>query len=158
MKRFIGVKEVLAKPMTRGDYNKYRGWSIPDNENSEDFGYLVEYVGQDNKNHEDHDNYISWCPKDIFEKHNRPSDGMSFGHAIELLKSGKKVAREGWDKNMFLFLREGRQITDVGPGSPMGGDFESLSHVCMRTVDGKCCVGWLASQTDMLSEDWVEVK
>lgn len=80
---------------------------------------------------------------------------MNFGQAIEALKVGKKVARSGWNgKGMFLFLREGRLITGVDPSTPMGGDFESLPHICMRTADGKCCVGWLASQTDMLGEDW----
>jgi hypothetical protein len=80
---------------------------------------------------------------------------LNFGQALEALKEGKKVSREGWnDKNMFVFLREGRRITQVDPNSPMGEDFDSLPHLCMRTADGKCCVGWLASQTDMLSEDW----
>ena len=80
---------------------------------------------------------------------------MNFGQAIEALKAGKKVSRYGWNgKGMFLFLREGRLITGVDPSTPMGGDFESLPHICMRTADGKCCVGWLASQTDMLGEDW----
>lgn len=84
---------------------------------------------------------------------------MNFGEAIEALKAGQKVAREGWDgKNMFIFLREGRTITNMDSNSPMGGDFESLPHLCMRTADGKCCVGWLASQTDILSEDWLIVE
>jgi len=80
---------------------------------------------------------------------------MNFGEALEALKSGRKVARSGWNgKGMFIFLREGRMIHGVDPSTPMGGDFESLPHLCMRTADGKCCVGWLASQTDMLSDDW----
>lgn len=80
---------------------------------------------------------------------------MNFGQAIEALKQGKKVSRNGWNgKNMFIFLREGRMITGVDKGTPMGGDFESLPHLCMKTADGKCCVGWLASQTDILGEDW----
>lgn len=78
-----------------------------------------------------------------------------FGQALQLLKQGNKLRRRGWNgKGMFIFLREGRQIKGVDPSTPMGGDFESLPHLCMRTADGKCCVGWLASQTDMLSEDW----
>ena len=80
---------------------------------------------------------------------------MNFGQAIEKLKEGKKLQRLGWNgQNMFIFLREGRQITNVDPNTPMGGDFESLPHLCMKTSDGKCNVGWLASQTDMLSNDW----
>jgi len=82
----------------------------------------------------------------------------TFGDAIIAVKLGRKIARRGWNgKNMFVFLREGRQITGVDSASAMGGDFESLPHLCMRTADGKCCVGWLASQTDILAEDWVVV-
>lgn len=78
-----------------------------------------------------------------------------FGWAIKKLKAGQKVARAGWNgKGMFIFLREGRMIYGVDLSTPMGGNFESLPHLCMRTADGKCCVGWLASQTDILSEDW----
>ena len=58
MKHFIGIKEVDAKPMTRGDYNKYRGWQIPADENPEDEGYLVKYS----------DSYESWSPKEAFDK------------------------------------------------------------------------------------------
>ena len=82
-------------------------------------------------------------------------NNMNFGEALEAIKQGKLATRNGWNgKNMFIFLREGRQITGVDPNTPMGGDFESLPHICMKTVDNKCCVGWLASQIDMLAEDW----
>ena len=84
---------------------------------------------------------------------------MNFGQAIEALKEGRKLQRTGWNgKNMFIFLREGMKIINVDPNTPMGGDFESLPHLCMRTADGKCNVGWLASQTDMLSNDWQVVE
>lgn len=39
MKKYIGTKVIQAKPMTRGDYNIYRGWTIPADENPEDAGY-----------------------------------------------------------------------------------------------------------------------
>lgn len=69
MKKFKCVKEVLAKPMTRGEYNAYRGWAIPDTENPEDEGYLVEYPDSpsDDMPH-GHKCYISWSPKEVFEK------------------------------------------------------------------------------------------
>ena len=41
MKNYIGTKRIEAEPMTRGDYNKYRGWTIPADENPEDEGYIV---------------------------------------------------------------------------------------------------------------------
>lgn len=71
---------------------------------------------------------------------------MTFGQAIEALKAGKTVQRAGWNgKGMWL----GLQVPDEH--SKMG-----LPYIFMSTVDGKL-VPWLASQTDMLSEDWLEV-
>lgn len=57
MNAYIGTKLITARPMTRGAYNDYRGWTIPADENPEDEGYLVKYA----------DNYVSWSPKDVFE-------------------------------------------------------------------------------------------
>lgn len=90
MKKYIGTKMIEAKPMNRGDYNAYRGWPIPENENPADEGYLVVYT--------DSDNYESWSPKDVFDRAYRSCDGgMTFGGALELLKMGFKVARKGWN-------------------------------------------------------------
>lgn len=57
MKTYIGIKQIDAKPMNRGDYNIYRGWQIPADENPADEGYLVKYP----------DGYESWSPKEVFE-------------------------------------------------------------------------------------------
>ena len=71
----------------------------------------------------------------------------NFGEAIELLKLGKKVSRDGWNgKGMWLNL----QIPDIN--SKM-----SLPYIYMFTADGHQ-VPWLASQTDVLSEDWGEIE
>ena len=76
---------------------------------------------------------------------------MNFGEAIEALKSGKKVAREGWNgKGMYLYLADGDLLTDaIGDGS-----FPFIDTIVIKTVDNKYCIGWIASQTDMLAEDW----
>lgn len=58
MQKYIGTKLIEAEPMTRGDYNLYRGWEIPANENPEDEGYLIKYS----------DSYESWSPKEVFER------------------------------------------------------------------------------------------
>lgn len=58
MKHYMGFKLIKAEPMTRGDYNEYRDWKIPADENPLDEGYIVWYS----------DNYCSWSPKDVFEK------------------------------------------------------------------------------------------
>jgi len=90
---------------------------------------------------------------------------MDFGKAIEALKVGKRVYRNGWNgKGMFLFLLPAgtvptkvihdpalRQVIE----SEVGGDtFEALGSIRMFTADKKILTGWLASQTDMLSDDW----
>ena len=89
-----------------------------------------------------------------------------FGWAIKQLKEGKKVARNGWNgKGMFLWLKPGTTIKAEWCKDPAlktiiennGGEMEGLGTVCMKTADNKILTGWLASQTDMLSEDWVEV-
>ena len=65
--RYVGTKHLLAWPMTRGDYNKYRGWDLPGDENPDDAGYLVEYEKGGEPNHPEHAGYISWSPRDVFE-------------------------------------------------------------------------------------------
>jgi hypothetical protein len=54
---YVGTKALFAQPMTLGDYNTYRGWTIPKNENPYREGYLVQYP----------DGYISWSPKEVFD-------------------------------------------------------------------------------------------
>ena len=88
---------------------------------------------------------------------------MNFGQAIEALKEGKKVSRNGWNgKNMYLWLKPPTTIKSDWCKDPMlkdivdnnGGEMEALGTICMKTADNKILTGWLASQTDMLSEDW----
>lgn len=85
---------------------------------------------------------------------------LNFGEVIELLKEGRRLARSGWNgKNMYIFLRKGRLITEVHHDEHMVArtgktEFESRDHICMKDSEGKCVVGWLASQTDMLASDW----
>lgn len=68
MKAYVCHKEVLARPMTREDYNTLRGWTVPDDENPADEGYLVEYQDGGKPNHPGFKGYISWSPKEVFEK------------------------------------------------------------------------------------------
>lgn len=72
MKLYSGSKQVHARPMNRGEYNAYRGWEVPADENPADEGYLVEYVDGGKSNHPAHAGYISWSPKDVFERAYQP--------------------------------------------------------------------------------------
>lgn len=90
-----------------------------------------------------------------------PADTYSFGDAINFLKAGKKVARKGWNgKDMFLFLAtdiEFHTEADLSCVSDLEGDL-TLPAVVMKTADDHFCVGWLASQIDMLADDWFTVE
>ena len=159
MKTFIGTKLIQAHPMNRMEYNQYRGWDLPLNENGTDSGYLVEYLDGGQANDSRHLGYISWSPEAVFRKSYRPVDGMTFGPALEALKLGKKVARAGWNgKGMFLFLVPGSTFKVNRP--PLlgiyleGTEINYHAHIDMKTADNKV-VPWLCSQTDMLAEDWV---
>lgn len=67
-KLYEGTKRLHAQPMTRGEYNAYRGWENPADENPADDGYLVEYQDGGKANDPRHAGYISWSPKDVFER------------------------------------------------------------------------------------------
>jgi len=92
------------------------------------------------------------------------TSNFNFGQALELLKQGKKVARAGWNgKGMWLQLVNGRSVQIHGMGFVPLNEYdygwrdrvpELLSWIGMKTADNKF-VPWLASQTDMLAEDWV---
>lgn len=137
MEQFIGTKIIRARPMLLGDYNNHRGWGIPEDEDPMREGYNVRYS----------DDYQSWSPKEVFEKAYRRTNDMNFGLAIEAMKMGKRVARRGWNgKDMFLRIQ-----------APDKNSFMSLPYIYMRPVGGGL-VPWLASQTDMLSDDWFIVE
>lgn len=67
MKTFIGTKIIKAKPITRGEYNAYRGWTPPAGEEQDVEGYLVEYTDGGTPNHPAHAGYVSWSPKEQFD-------------------------------------------------------------------------------------------
>ena len=150
MQHGIGTKEVRFAPITRGEYRRYIGSGdiILDEP-----GYLVEYLDGSKANHPNHKGYISWSPQEVFDNAYRPTLCMTFGLAIEAMKRGYRVARTGWNgKGMFVLY------CDEGPAYPItdGRVYARLPYIYMKTSDDKL-VPWLASQTDMLADDWVVV-
>lgn len=98
------------------------------------------------------------CKPDIFEKsYDRVSKDITFGEAIEALKNGKKVCRKGWNgKGMYLQLvnRDWYSVlSEKIDAIKEGMDWNLLPWIGMKTADN-CFVPWLASQTDVLSNDW----
>lgn len=112
-------------------------------------GYGVEYA----------DGYTSWSPAAVFEDAYQPTGAMSFGHALQALKDGHLVSRAGWNgKGMYLFLVPGSSFK--ASREPLlsimgeGADVQYHAHIDMKTAQG-FVVPWLASQADMLADDWV---
>lgn len=86
---------------------------------------------------------------------------FDFSEALHYVKQGMFVAREGWNgKGAFIFLVPGSQF--VVNRAPLDAIFSAgtvinyHAHIDMRTANGTI-VPWLASQTDVLAEDWVIV-
>lgn len=128
MKQYIGTKIIHAEPQTKDGAE----------------GYAVVYP----------DGYKSWSPKEAFEAAYRECDAMTFGLAVDALKLGHKVARKGWNgKGMWLGLVGGDQWRLAFTAPLACGDAAPLPWIGMKTADNKF-VPWLASQTDVLAEDW----
>lgn len=103
MKTFIGTKIVLATPMTLGAYNEHQGWKIPEGQDPQTDGYLVEYTDGGKPNHPDHEGYISWSPKDVFENsYHTLQDKVDYEHINSMI-----------DSLTFQFARIGDTTTTV---------------------------------------------
>lgn len=142
MQDFYGTKRVQAEPEERDGKP----------------GFAVVYE----------DGYRSWSPADVFEAAYQPITAMSFGHALVALKAGHRVSRAGWNgKGMWLAYMPklelppfstqdtNRKVNDrtarwIGEDTPL----YCLPYIAMWTADQKWQPGWLASQTDMLADDW----
>ena len=160
MKEYIGTKVVQAEPaqrywMLNGEKVILAPWEvnqqrIKDATSCED-GYKVINP----------DGYASWSPKDVFEAAYRETSGMNFGLAIEAAKKGKRIARAGWNgKGMFLYYVPAAAYpptTDVAKEAFGGENVPYGAYIAMKTAQGNV-VPWLASQTDMLADDWYIVE
>ena len=157
MKEYIGTKIVQAYPAYR--YTMLSGCYVyvPHDEDNPQMlgatacedGYQVIYQ----------DGYKSWSPKDVFEAAYRRTDGLNFGLALVAAKMGKRIARKGWNgKNQYVELGTDFQYTcaasDIpGSVSVQHTDIGSKALVFVGTRGSQ--VGWLASQADMLADDWM---
>lgn len=149
-KRYIGTKIVTAFPQAN---------IAGPGEGEDKPGYGVIYE----------DGYQSWSPASAFEPAYRAIEGdyqaLTFGDALHMLKLGKRVARTGWNgKGMWLAMSPGNPGLPAdkfwaGPNreyaESIGGQAPVHPCITMKTADGGVLMGWLASQTDMLAEDWM---
>ena len=156
MKKYIGVKQIEAKRMSARLASVSLGREVDTtnaamSESGESGypGYLVQYP----------DGYQSWSPEKQFEEAYRPTYGLSFGFAIEAAKKGLKIARKGWNgKGIFVFLvRMGDITINEDRGPDLLETFLAINTLGLQTDNEdapKTIVPWMASQTDMLSDDW----
>ena len=101
MKKYIGLKVVKAEPMTMTEAQKVLGRELKPATVEED-GFLVEYK----------DGYKSWSPASVFNEAYHRFGKMFFGEAVEALKSGLAVRREGWNgKGLFVVKQIPSHIT-----------------------------------------------
>jgi len=165
LKQYVGSKLITAKPMNRADYNALRGWELPADEDGTDEGYLVQYEPSEASppNLEGFPGYVSWSPKAVFEEaYFEIKAGLPFSLVLDQVKNhGARAARKGWNgKNMFIFLVPGSEfevnreplLSILGEGTKV----KYHGHIDMKTADGMI-VPWLASQTDILADDWIFV-
>lgn len=159
---YIGHKMVLATPMTHIEYNEKRGWDLPENEKGmeNDPGFMVEYIDGGKANTEFSEHYVSWSPAEVFENAYKPikNGDMPFSQALEVLMKGRPIARSGWNgKGMFVYLVPGGDYpAQTGVAKKYFGANSKVPYgpyIAMKTAQGNV-VPWLASQTDILSNDW----
>lgn len=91
---------------------------------------------------------------------------MNIGEAVQALKAGERVARAGWNGNgMWLAYSPGvKKLEPEKFWAPPNKEYaarrgyaEVLPCITMKTATGEILMGWLASQTDLLADDWVLV-
>lgn len=151
MQRYLGVKLIEAQPAFMLDGTIYpkdkpypRAMGLKD-------GYQVVYP----------DGYESWSPKATFEEAYRPINNMNFGLALEAVKKGFKIAREGWNgKGMFVVYQKGypqgipsNAQTAKAWGINEGDLFRCEPYLQIKMVNGSHSM-WTPSINDCLAEDW----
>ena len=159
MKQYIGTKMISAEPAYRywmegGEkiivaHDEDKPNKVKDATACDD-GYKVHYP----------DGYVSWSPKEVFEEAYRLTEGMNFGIAIEAAKMGERIARKGWNgKGMYVFLaHEPDFVTDADISAFDQLEVEVSDMLVLKTEQDTFQPGWLASQEDMLAEDWYIVE
>ena len=154
MQKYIGTKIIEAEPalrVTGKDFTKRiqrvdQPMCIDD---TYERGYKVIYP----------DGYESWTPKDVFEEAYRPCGAMNFGLALEAAKKGKRISRRGWNgKGQYVELATGIAYKNSA-GEIVNVDHAAIGNAALAFVGTSGVqLGWLASQADMLADDWYIVE
>lgn len=141
MNQYIGTKIIEEEPAFQIQPTT---WHIKRGATVEE-GYRVRYS----------DGNESWIPKDVFEAAYHRTDNMGFGLAIEAAKMGKKIQRAGWNgKGQYVELATCISYTG-SDGDVINAEHDAIGNKALAFVGTSGVqLGWLASQADMLADDW----
>jgi hypothetical protein len=145
----MGTKTIHAAPMSKVDYCNLKGWSVPDDEDPTEIGYVVAYS----------DDYISWSPAKAFDESYRTNGHLTFGHATEAAKAGKRVARLGWNgSGMFAYIVPAASYpAQTGAAKAHFGENAMVpyrAYWALKTAQEDIAT-WTPSGSDTLAEDWI---
>lgn len=150
MKQYIGTKLIEAEKAYRVDGKVV---TLPENRvpcgSKIERGYKVRYA----------DGYESFSPKEVFEEAYRETSSMNFGLALEAAKKGARIARAGWNgKGQYVELACCISYLTTG-GLHVNADHNAIGNKALAFVGTSGVqLGWLASQADMLADDWMIVR
>ena len=159
MEKYIGTKIIHAEPAYRywmedGQtvivaHDEDKPQCIKDATARED-GYKVVYAP---------DGYESWSPKYVFEAAYHPTSGMNFGLALEAAKMGKRIARHGWNgKGQYVEIGTDFAYRTLDDNGVLVAHEDIGTNALVFVGTRGRQVGWLASQADMLADDWYIVE
>lgn len=164
MKTYIGMKVVQAKPAVTVNGciwpdgmalpAEYTRPSLKENLEQKDCGPVISegyvYIG-------DH-KYPVFEEKEEFEKRFFDAENVTFSIALDAMKRGGRIARKGWNgKGMYVFLAddvEFRTEADISEFENAEDGVYTSEMMVLRTAQGTFQPGWLATQSDILADDW----
>lgn len=131
MKKYLGVKMIEAEPMNLGDYNQFRGWKIPDDEDPEREGYRVVYP----------DGYVSWSPREAFEQAYFEFVGANAVTQEDVDNFIVEIDTSEWKEKTTVVhatLKNGFTITESSSCvDPANYDFEIGRDICIENIKNK---------------------
>jgi|TARA_R110000782_G_C14519370_1_gene380909 hypothetical protein len=125
MKNYIGTKKLKAIPMSLGDYNKKRGWTIPEKEDPNTEGYFVQYS----------DEYVSWSPKEVFEESYVLGANVEIVFSNEIAPHQKRVIDEAHE-----LMEKSKKLHDFIENSTifLNLDNDEKSNLKLQLVTMEC--------------------
>lgn len=152
MEEFTGIKVIKAIAMTRGAYNTLRGWTVPEDENPDDLGYLTVEPGESNT--DAYIGHVAWSPLELFASvyiptghadayiapPNLTGKDMNFGDALLAMEMGKGITRPGYGPKYFVLVENTRT--------------HKYPHFVQRDKNVQFQVVWTPTSVDHLSKDW----